>query len=164
MEYFWTINVTQSEHDWIAKHMPAVIPKIEPTNHRTMKHWQKRLNAFEHIEVMVLMNDKQETWIDVLFYVNDNLAISLITTDLDETVEFDFDGDTYYVNIKTPEDSSVDVLQRPVDVAYHCPTCEYDGTIDYDAFCDDHGEPQDWNTFECENCGQAIHIESQEWC
>ena len=167
LETFWTINVTQSEHDWIAKHLPATLP-ADRNGHpcrKYPKNWHNELNSFERIDVsMITDTETNESWIEVTFVSDDEPLLVLDTVEIDEPIRFWIDGDTYVINVNTPERASVDVLQRPVDVTYHCPTCGYDGTFPYPDFCDMHGDPSDWDEFECEECGQVIEIESQEWC
>lgn len=167
MKYFWTINVTRTEHDWMARMLPKILPKNRDDKdfHIYPKHWTKELDPTERMDVrMIVDGNTGESWLELTFSSDGEPIASLATIDLDETMELDVNGDMYYVNVNTPVHESVDVNQRPVSVSYVCPTCGYEGEIPYDTFCDDHGDPTDWDTFECGECGQAILIESQEWC
>ena len=46
-----------------------------------------------------------------------------------------------------------------------CPLCEHDKEFDYDEFCDMYGEPPDWDyeCIVCEECGEDIQINGQDW-
>lgn len=167
MDYFWTINVSRTEHDWLTEHLSDALPanREDHPRRKYSKHWRHELNALERLDVDMITNDAtNESWLTVTLTSEAKPSFTLDTVEIDEPIEFEIGNDTYTISIKMPEDTTIYVNQRPVDISYHCPTCEYDGNIMYDDFCTDHGEPCDWSRFECENCGQVIEIDNQEWC
>ena len=57
------------------------------------------------------------------------------------------------------------VIQNPVWIRFQCPYCREDIKIDYNDFCDEVGEPCDWNSseIECSQCNETIRIDAAEW-
>jgi hypothetical protein len=63
------------------------------------------------------------------------------------------------------ESAKAIVIQRPYIVRLICPLCEHEHEFDYDEFCDIYGEPPEWDCecIVCEECGEDIQINGQDW-
>lgn len=60
---------------------------------------------------------------------------------------------------------TVTVHTKPVDVTLECPFCEEEMEWTYEDFCNEFGDPPDWNynKFNCENCGAELEISDSDW-
>lgn len=165
MEHFWTINLTRVEYDWIMKHLAKELPNDcnDQPQHRYLRHWHKQLNRTECIDVSIITDAKTKARLEIIFSSDEEPVALVSTISLDEPINLEIDGETYVINLKKPESDSIRVVQRPTSIEYTCPTCGYEGYFLYDEFCDMHDEPPDWREFECQQCGQVIEIDGQEW-
>lgn len=59
----------------------------------------------------------------------------------------------------------VQVIQKPTDVIIHCPHCYHSTEFSYNDFCDEFGQPCDWdfNRLDCEGCGGELELSGSDW-
>lgn len=59
----------------------------------------------------------------------------------------------------------VQVLQVPTNTLITCPKCYEDIEFTYSEFCDQFGEPCDWNfnKLKCPECGEELEIQGADW-
>lgn len=59
----------------------------------------------------------------------------------------------------------VQVIQKPINVKIDCPKCHEEHEWTYSEFCDEFGEPCDWNynKIKCKDCGEELEFHGSDW-
>lgn len=58
--------------------------------------------------------------------------------------------------------TDISIIMATSQVRYICPFCDKEQRVDYEKFKEEQGAPfwDDWNEFECANCGAWVKIEA----